>query len=156
MPFRRDRNGFEWFDVPRTKVSFQEGRAGILQLDAHKEFSPNHTLDLLICKTTLYEGCTISSKLLPLVVAMWERKEDERLNDFYSFDNNGVCLSHGYSRIKNGKRVVNEQHDIDISRLVEYGEIIKELIRDYPFISQLAGDRTVMDLRENTLGQKTV
>ena len=141
----------EWVDAPGTKTSFQEGRAGILRLDAHKEFSTEHTLDLVIAKTTLYENCNISSKLLPLVVAMWERKGDERLNDFYSFDNNGVCLSHGYSRMENGQRIVNEQHDTDISRLVEYGEVIKDLIGDYPIPAQLTMHTTVIDLRQNTL-----
>jgi len=82
---------------------------------------------------------------------MWERKGDERLNDFYSFDNNGVCLSHGYSRMKNGQRVVDEQHDTDISRLIEYGEVIKDLIGDYPIPAQLAMHTTVIDLRQNTL-----
>ena len=143
----------EWVDAPGAKTYFQEGRAGILRLDAHKEFSPDHTLDLVVAKTTLYEDCNISSKLLPLVVATWERKGDERLNDFYSFDNNGVCLSHGFSRMKNGQRVVNEQHDTDISRLVEYGEVIKDLIGDYPIPAQLAMHTTVIDLRQNTLGQ---
>lgn len=141
----------EWVDAPGTKTSFQEYRTGILKLDAHKEFSPDHALDLLVCKTIIYEGCNISSKLLPLVVAMWEKKGDERLNDFYCFDNNGICLSHGYSRMKNGQRVVNEQHDTDISRLVEYGEVIKGLFGDYPIPVQLAMHTTMIDLTNNVL-----
>ncbi len=146
----------EWIDAPGTRVSFYEGRAGLLQLEAHKEFSPEHTLDLRICKTTLYDDCFISSKLLPLVVAMWEKKEIEGFSDFYSFDNNGVCLSHGYSRLKNRERVVDEQHDKDISRLIEYGAIIKELISDYPLPVQLAIHTTIIDLRENTLRQRHI
>lgn len=82
---------------------------------------------------------------------MWEKKEDEGLTDFYSFDNNGVCLSHGYSRTKNGQIVVNEEHDTDINRLVEHGEAIKEMIGDYPIPVPLLTHRTVMGLRSNSL-----
>jgi len=141
----------EWVDPPGTKTSFQEGKAGILQLKAHKQFSPEHTLDLLVCKTTLYEDCNISSKLLPLVVAMWERKGNERFNDFYSFDNNGVCLSHSYKRWKDRKLTADEEHDTDLSRLVEYGGVIKEMIGDYPIPAHLAMHTTVIDLRNNCL-----
>jgi len=148
MPLRQY---VEWVDAPGMKTTLKDGKAVIWQLDSHKDFSPNHTLDVLVCKTSLRGGCEFSSKLLPLVVAMWEKKEDERLNDFYSFDNNGVCLSHGYSRWKDGQCVVNEQHDTDVSRLVEYGEVIKEMFEGYPIPVPLAGHTTVIDLMNNCL-----
>jgi len=141
----------QWVDPPGMRTTFQEGRAGFLQLDAHKEFSPDHTLHLGVFKTTFYEGCSVSSKLIPLVVGLWEKKGDERLKDFYSFDNNGVCLSHGYSRWEGGKTVVNEQHDTDISRLVEHGRVIGEMIGDYPIPVPLVIHTTVIDLRNNCL-----
>ncbi|MBS3083284.1 hypothetical protein J4423_00600 [Candidatus Pacearchaeota archaeon] len=112
----------QWVDAPGCKTSFKEGRAGIQQLTAEKVFSPDHSFNLLIAKTTLYEGCDLSSKLLPLVVAMRERKRGEGRNDFYSFDNHGICLSHGYSIAKDGKLVVDEAHDTDVGRLIERGD----------------------------------
>ena len=141
----------QWIDLPGMKTTFQEGKAGIQQLNASKQFSPNHTLNLAIYKVTLYEGCALSSKLLPLVIAMHERKEDESLSDFYSFDNNGICLSHGYSRYKDKKAVVEEQHDTDISRLIEHGKTIEEMIRDYPLPTPILTHITVMDLTCNSL-----
>lgn len=141
----------EYIDAPGVRTNFKEGRAGIQQLSSVKRFSPKHELTLEIYKTTLYEGCELSSKLLPVVVGMWEAKEDEWLTDFYSFDNNGICLSHGYSRKKGDKRVVDEEHDTDISRLVEHGENIKEMIGDYPIPIPLLTHPTVMDLRINNL-----
>ncbi|MBR9706225.1 hypothetical protein GOV14_04270 [Candidatus Pacearchaeota archaeon] len=141
----------EWVNAPGSETIYQEGKAGILQLSAHKNFSLTHTLDLKICKTTFYEICNVSSKIFPLVVAMWEKKAEERLTDFYSFDNNGICLSHGYSRWENGSSVINEAHDTDIGRLVEHGEVIKELIYDYPVPMQLGIHTTFIDLANNSL-----
>ncbi len=141
----------EYVDAPGVRTTFKEGRAGIQQLASVKRFSPTHELTLEIYKTTLYEGCSLSSKLLPLVVGMWEKKGDESLVDFYSFDNNGVCLSHGYSRKKGEKRTVDEEHDTNISRLIEHGENIKEMIGDYLVPVPLLTHPTVMVLRSNSL-----
>ncbi|MEK6895317.1 MAG: hypothetical protein AABX48_02245 [Nanoarchaeota archaeon] len=140
-----------------TRTSYKEGNAKILQLRAEKEFSPDHRLVLAVYKTSLYEGCLLSSKLLPLVVAMWENKVKDRYNDFYSFDNNGVCLSHGYSWFENGKYTANEQHDNDISRLLKHGANIREMIENYPVGVPLAIHTTVIDLMNNMLiGQRKV
>ncbi|MBU3957625.1 MAG: hypothetical protein KKB25_00955 [Nanoarchaeota archaeon] len=141
----------EYTDAPGVRTNFKEGKAGILQLFSEKRFSSDHILNLDIYKTTLYEGCELSSKLLPLVVGIWEKKENEILTDFYSFDNNGICLSHGYSRKKGEKRIIDEEHDTDISRLIEHGEDIKEMIGDYPIPVPLLTHPIVMDLRINNL-----
>ena len=145
-----------WVDAPGTKVTLEEGRAGIIQLKAHKDFSPSHTLDFMVYKTTLYEGCRLSSKVLPLVIQLWEQKENERLTDVYSFDDNGICLSHGYNRDKDGKIIVDEQHDIDISRLVEHGATISEMLCDYPGVPvPLTIHPTMADARHNSWGKST-
>lgn len=135
----------------KCRTSFQEVKAEILQLSLHREFSSEHTLDIFICKTSLLEPSDLSSKLFPLVIAMWENKGGEELKDFYSFDNNGLCLSHGYSRRKNGLILVKEKHDTNISRLVEYGELIKGLIGEYQVPFYLSADTTFNSLRNNTL-----
>ncbi|MBS3082236.1 hypothetical protein J4416_04910 [Candidatus Pacearchaeota archaeon] len=140
-----------WVDAPGSTTIFKEGRAGILQLEAKRIFSPDHIFNLLIAKTMLYEGCDLSSKLLPLFVGMWDDKKNERRNDFYSFDNNGICLSHGYSITRNGERIVDEAHDTKVDRLVEYGRVIKELIGEYPLPAQLSTHTTVNDLMNNSL-----
>lgn len=135
-------------------TTLQEGEAKVIQLKSTKQFSPKHSLDLLILKTTIFRGCEFSSKLLPLVVRMIEDKSEEKLTDVYSFDNNGTCLSHGYSRYRDGKAVVDEQHDTDISRLIEHGKSIKEMIGEYyPIPTPLVIHTTFLDLRENCLNR---
>ena len=143
-----------WVDAPGTKVILEEGKAGIIQLRAHKDFSSSHTLDFMMYKTTLYDGCKLSSKVLPLVIQLWERKEGERLTDIYSFDDNAICLSHGFNRYKNGKIIVDEQHDTDISRLVEHGATIAEMLHDYPGVPfALTIHPTMGDVRYNSWGK---
>ena len=134
-----------------TRATLREGQAKLYQLKVSREISRDHSLDLLICKTSLYGGSLISSKLLPLVVAMWEEKGDERYHDFYSFDNNGVCLSHGYSRWKGDEKVVDEEHDTDIGRLIDNGRVIEEMMRRYSLPAKLAMHTTVIDLKNNVL-----
>lgn len=140
-----------WVNPEGVKTDFVEGGAGLLQLSSRKEFSPDHILDLLICKTAIYEDCAISSRVLPLVVVMNEGIGTKKFFDAYSFDNKGVCLSHGYSRWEDGWKIVDEEHDTDVSRLKERGEDIRKMIEGYPVPFPLATHRTVMDLRDNCL-----
>lgn len=148
MPVR-----YVYEDAPGVKTIFEEGKAGILQLFSKKEFSEDHTLAIHIYKVTLYEGCNCSSKIFPLVVGLWEQEDDMRYTDFYSFDNNGVLLSHGFFSSEKGRRIIDEQHDLSLDRLVEHGETIKEMIGDYPLAAQLAMHPTLSDLRGNLLNK---
>jgi len=141
----------QWRDSPGCATRLEEGRAGIIQLSARKVYSSEHSLDLLFCKTTLYEGCFVSSKLLSLVVGMWERDGNKKFQDIYSFDNNGICLCHSYSRWENGEGVELEQHNTDVGRLIENGAVIQELIGEYPMSNRLALHTTMIDLRNNCL-----
>lgn len=137
----------------RVETLFYQGDAKLLQLVSKKFFSRDHILSLEIYKYQLFEGCRTSSKLFPLVVALWERDGQKRLNDFYSFDNNGILLSHGYSRWENEKPIVSEQHDLSLERLVEHGATISEMILEYPIPAALAMHKTVIDLQHNMLRQ---
>ena len=138
-------------DPPGMKRVYQEGGAKIYQLKSQKQFNEEHSLTLLILKTSLNEGCEFSSKLLPLVVWLREDKRDEKFIDIYSFDNNQVCLSHGYSRYEDGKEIAEEKHDLDISRLKEHGETIKEMLKEYLLPVPLGRDLTVANLKKNCL-----
>lgn len=117
----------------------------LMILRIRKEYHPKHIL-----KADIYQlantGRHTSSKLFPLVIAMWEEKDSGYLTDFYSFDNNGVCLSHGYSRVKNDKVIVDEEHDTDISRLLEHKETFKEAIKHTSIPPRLSTATTVMNL----------
>jgi hypothetical protein len=143
----------KWVNESGCHTSYREGETGILELQANKIFSQGHGLRLHISKITSHrEG--ISSKLLPLIVAMWEKKGDSQFNDFYSFDSHGDCLSHGYSRSEMGKAIVDEEHDRDVARLIEHGKTIQELIGDYPTEGRFETNPTVIDLKENMLRNK--
>ena len=146
---------FTYIDPPGVETEVGEGKAGVISLDATRKISRDHTLRLGIYRTTLYNGCLVSSKLLPLVVAMWERNNRIRTvwNDFYSFDHNGVLLSHGYSMWREGQKTVNEKHDLSLERLMGNGEHIQYMIGEVPLPAQLAMHFTVTDLRQNTLGK---
>jgi len=141
----------EYIDAPGIKTTLKVGDAEIFQLTSKKEFSNNHTLEVDIYKTSLGKDCSLSSKLLPLVVAMWEENKENQLNDFYSFDNNGVLLSHGCKRWENKILTVDEKHDKNLRRLIQHGETIKEMIGDFPLPFQLTIHPTILDLRENKL-----
>ncbi len=82
---------------------------------------------------------------------MWEKDGNNSSTDFYSFDNNGLCLCHGYSRTRNGKRIVDKEQDTDIGKLIEYGEIIQEMIGEYPIPQEFATIPAMIDLRRNCL-----
>ncbi len=127
------------------------GKAKIFQFRSKKKFSLEHTLTLGINKISLGEDCMGSSKIYPVVVQMWETKGDEKFFDIYSFDHKANCLAHSYNRMKAGKIIVHEAHDNDISRLVEHGETIMELIGDCPMYGCLLADSTVIDLRNNEI-----
>ena len=143
----------EWVNPKGVETNLYQGDAKLLQLVSKKVFSPEHTLDLGIYRHQFFEGCRPSSKLFPLIVALWETDGQKRLNDFYSFDNNGVLLSHGYSRWENGKSTMAEQHDLSLDRLVEHGSAIAEMVGEYPIPAALAIHTTVIDLRNNMLRQ---
>jgi len=143
-----------WVDPPGMETKYNEIKAVVQQIESTKKISDDHELYLSIFKPSLRESTNISSKTIPLVIAMSEEKANELFTDFYSFDDNGLCLSHGYSRVKDGKLVVDGAHDTDISRLIEHGENIKEMIGDYPIPLPLLTRTTVMDLRVNCLKQK--
>lgn len=151
MPLEHSSN---WVDAPGCKTIFQEGKAGILQVRANKKFSPTHSFELLISQITLYESCLPSSKTLPVVIQTWEEIDNEKFIDIYSFDRNGICLSHGYSRYVGGKRTVDEEHDTDITRLIKNKGVIGELIRDYPVDSRLLMNTTYLDLAEGCLEER--
>ena len=144
----------QYVDAPGVKTHFEEGDAKILQLNSEKEFRSNHTLRLSVYRTSLRSGCHLSSKLLPIVLRMIERKDDYQWSDFYSFDHNGKLLSHGYSRtdLKTKKCEVDEAHDLSLDRLLEHGENIREMIRDYPLPFGLSSLYVLNDLRENLIG----
>lgn len=115
------------------EVMYREGEATIQQIHFDKIFSEGHSLYFQVLKTSLGHSCKdISSKTLPLVVKMIEQEGDKRFFDMYSIDNNGVCLSHGYSRYENGKAIVEEEHDTDISRLRKHGKTIREMMLKVP------------------------
>lgn len=141
----------EWENPPGVDVNLREGEAKLWQLKAAKAYSDQHTLHLGIYKFSLISDCFESSKLFPLVVALRERDGQQRTNDFYSFDNNGILLSHGYSRWEGNRILVNEQHDLSLERLVEKGELIAEMIGYYPVPMPLAIHTTVIDLKHNCL-----
>jgi len=156
-------------------TEFKRGEAEILQLYSRKVFDPEHALDILILKTSLRRGNEFSSKLLPLVVRLTEEKPDEYNFDVYSFDTHGNCLAHtGSSVLRNrntkletelgseailrshgysvrGDDWVREEFDTDVTRLVAYGETIKEMIGGYPVNPILGTHSTVIGLMYNTL-----
>lgn len=108
---------------------YEEGEATIQQVRMRRIFSEKHDLYVQILKTSLGPSCEhISSKTLPLVVRMIEKDGEKRFFDIYSIDNNGVCLSHGYSRYENGKVVVEEEHDTDFSGLKKHGRTIRDML----------------------------
>lgn len=108
---------------------YEESGATIQQVRMRKVFSENHELFVQVLKTSLgYPSKYISSKTLPLVVMMIERNSTKKFFDIYSIDNNGVCLSHGYSRYENGKVVVEEEHDTDFSGLKKHGRTIRDML----------------------------
>lgn len=120
---------------------YEESGATIQQVRMRKVFSENHELFVQVLKTSLGPSCEhISSKTLPLIVRMIERDGEKRFFDMYSIDNNGVCLSHGYSRYENGKASTEEEHDTDTSRLKKHGKTIKEMILKVPRGSAIAMD----------------
>ena len=141
----------EWINPLGVETNLYEGDSKLLQLVSRKVFSPKHTLDLGIYRHQFFKGCNPSSKLFPLIMALWETDDKKRFNDFYSFDNNGVLLSHGYSRWENGKPSVVEQHDFSLDRLLEHGSVITEMIGEYPIPAALASHTTIIDLRNNIL-----
>ena len=142
-----------YVDAPGIETDVKTGEAKIYQFTSKKEFSPDHTLNLAIYRTSLREGCELSSKLLPIVVAMWEQKGNYRLTDFYSFDHNAILLSHGYSRWNGDEKRwdAHEEHDTSLDRLIEHGESIREMIGEYSIDATLAMTNVVIDLREGTL-----
>lgn len=140
-----------WENPPGVETIWKKGFAEILQLKSHKDFSEDHYLKLEIYKTKLSPDCGACLLLFPLIVGMWEKDGNNSSTDFYSFDRNGLCLSHGYSRTKDGERIVNEEHDTDISKLIEYGEIIQEMIGEYPTPAELGTHNVVIDLMKNCL-----
>ena len=85
------------------------------------------------------------------MVTLREHIGDKKFNDFYSFDNNERCLSHGYSRWEGNKQTVDEKHDTDISRLLEHGATIKEMIGEYPADARFITNGTVISLMGNLL-----
>ncbi|MBI4116835.1 hypothetical protein HY449_03770 [Candidatus Pacearchaeota archaeon] len=146
-------NSYGIFEAPGKKATLEEYDAGTINLDARTQFSPEHALYLGIYKVTLREPSQLSSKLFPLVVRLQEKKLGEHLFDVYSFDNNGICLSHGYSRYKCKEILVNEQHDLDVSRLVEHGRAIEDMISHFSIPFQLTVHPTFCDLRSNSLSR---
>lgn len=135
----------------KSQVSYSQSDARILQVRAHHDFSSGHTLDLVIAKTSPGVDTYLSPKLFPLVVAMWETTPDLRRKDFYSFDNGGICLSHGYSETNGNQIIFDEEHDLDVGRLIEHGKVISQLIGNYNIPMPLLTHTTVMDLRANQL-----
>ena len=129
MPIERTA---KWVDPPNTRVNFKEGDAKILQFIIDQDISSEESFEFHAYKTSLREGCILSSKVLPLIMQMWETKGDKRFYDVYSFDNNGLCLSHGYSRYENGEKIADEEHDQDTKRLVEKTGLIHQLAGDFP------------------------
>ncbi len=129
------------------KTVYAEQRHAILRsFSFTKTFSPNHSLQADIYG--IYNvGELASTKLFPIIIAMWETRDDEYLTDFYSFDHKGICLSHGYSRVKNGKPAVSEQHDTDTSRLVEHKKTFREAIKKEQSVSPaLYTEEVIMNL----------
>jgi len=141
----------QWQNPPGVETTFVEGDTKLLQLRSRRVYSPDHSLYLGVYKTHLIGDCNESSKIFPLVVALREIDGQDRFLDFYSFDNNGILLSHGFSRVKAGQRIVNEQHDLSLERLIEKGPEISEMIGEYPLPAPLAVHTTVIDLRNNCL-----
>jgi len=139
---------------PGIEIKVTKGEAEVIKLSASKEFSSEHTLHLDIYGIKLDKGCElINPKFIPFIVLMQEINRSRRLVDFYSFDNNGFCLCHSYSRFENGKKIEGGRHDNDISRLKENGKAIEEMIGDYD-IPQSLLNMTVAELRTNSLRQR--
>ncbi len=136
--------------------------AEVQNFKARKVISPNHSLELLVAVTSLRGEGNVSSKLLPVIVGMWEDKKVQdnenperyvpvKFTDFYSFDHNGILLSHGYSRIVDGKTTVDEAHDLSVSRLHENREYIREMLGKYPLPLQLTIAHAVSCLRDGCI-----
>jgi hypothetical protein len=142
-----------YVNAPGVKTEYREGDSRVLQLQSKKELGDSHYLWFGIYKVSLRQGCELSSKILPLVVQMNEHDgvRKDRWNDIYSFDNNGVLLSHGFSRMENGVWVADEQHDLDVSRLILHKDNIRQMIGDYPTPIPLITHTTVIDLMNGTL-----
>jgi hypothetical protein len=139
-------------DPPGVENKVLEGDAKILQLESIKTFSEEHTLNLAIYKISLGVDCELSSKILPLVVKLSEKKGKDRFTDFYSFDNNGILLCHGYYSYDGEKKKHSpEAHDLSLDRLIEHGETIRGMIRHVPIYAQMSMHNTVNELRENAL-----
>jgi len=141
-----------WTNPPGANVDYKEGNAKLLQFRIEQKLSTNHNFFFRAYKVSLKEGCEVSSKTLPLVIQMIEQQNDKKFVDIYSFDNHGACLSHGYTRYENGKLIVNEEHDTDVSRLVEKSKLISELARGYPIPFPLGTHSTIIDLLEGFFG----
>lgn len=141
-----------WTNPPGTNVDYKEGDAKLLQFKIEQKLSANHNFLFRAYKISLKEGCAVSSKTLPLVIQMIEQQNGKKFIDIYSFDNHGGCLSHGYSRYENGKLIVNEEHDTDVSRLTEKSKLILELAKDYPLPPPLGTHTTIIDLLEGFFG----
>jgi hypothetical protein len=130
------------------------GDAEIQQMLAAKTFWEKGSFSLGIYMVSLKPNCShLSSKVFPVIVKMDERKGEELLTDIYSFDHNGVLLSHGYSTSRKGEMVVDEEHDLSLERLVQNGKIIQEMIRNLPLPFPLTSTPIMGALRNNSFGR---
>jgi hypothetical protein len=141
----------EYDDSPGVETEYKENSSKIQQIRSEKQISPDHFFKIHLYATELRDKRDLDSKFFPLIVATWEKKGDKRLEDIYSFDNNGVCLSHGYSRYEGERKLVDEKHDNSLRRLRENGELIKDMIGGYPIPFPMCFHTTVISLRENSL-----
>jgi hypothetical protein len=144
-------------------------KSEIQSIFAHKNTSPDSSLDITILKTVLKEPSGVPSKLLPLVIRLMEKRPDEYDFDVYSFDNSGTCLAHsGYYR---RKRIINDKSthlinhgykrvgknwemevlDRNISRLMERQKDIKEMLGNYPLSVPMGIHSTIIDLLYGSL-----
>ena len=140
-----------WKNPPGVDTTWEKGFAEILQLRSRKDFSEAHYLKLEIYKTKLSPDCSARSALFPLIVGMWEKDGEDGSTDFYYLDNDGLCLCHEYSRTKDEEVIVDKEQDTDIGKLIEYGEIIQEMIGEYPIPQEFATIPAMIDLRRNCL-----
>lgn len=133
---------------------FREGSARSHQFRAHHAISDKHSLELLISKITLKEECfipEIKPYITPLSVIIVEKKDPKKIIDVYYFDAEGVCSSHQMHVFRSKERDKSQQrYDFDIGKLIEYGTVLQEMVRNHMIPSSLMYESVVRKLRDNT------
>ena len=134
---------------------YEENKAGILQLSAEKKFE-SYSLRLGLYRTHLYPGATLSHKILPVVVTLMEKKGHSRSSHIYSFDHNGILLSHGYSVYENDECIVDEAHDMSLDKLIEHGKEIEEMAGNVVVPVSFLMSKVIADIIYNKIDERNL